>query len=71
MFIYYYIVIHYVVRAIERVKYLLKLRAHGQYILTECFSQDPLEKFFGQLQSKGGYCQNPTTQACFDATVTC
>ena len=64
------IAIHYVVRAIvECVQYLLKLpRVHGQYILTECFSQDPLENFFGQLRSKGGYCQNPTAQACFDAT---
>ena len=50
-------------------KYLLTLPGvHGQYVLTECFSQDPLENFFGQLRSKGGYCQNPTAQARLDAT---
>ena len=54
---------------VEVVKYLLKLPGvQGQYILTECFPQEPLENCFGQLRSKGGHCQNLTAQACLDAT---
>lgn len=50
-------------------KYLLTLHeASGHYILSECFSQDPLENFFGQVRARGGRCDNPTVQACMDAT---
>ena len=30
------------------------------YLLSEHFSQDPLENYFGQQRSKGGRNQNPT-----------
>ncbi len=54
---------------VEVSKYLLTLPGvSGQYILSECFSQDPLEKIFGQLRARGGRCDNPTVQACMDAT---
>ena len=36
----------------------------GCYILSEHFSQDPLENYFGQQRARGGRCQNPTIQAC-------
>ncbi len=54
---------------VEVSKYLLTLPGvSGQYILSECFSQDPLEKNFSQLRARGGCCDNPTVQACMDAT---
>ena len=36
----------------------------GKYVLSEHFSQDPLENYFGQQRSSGGWCQNPTISAC-------
>ncbi len=54
---------------VEVSKYLLTLPGvSGQYILSECFSQDPLEKNFSQLRARGGCCDNLTVQACMDAT---
>ncbi len=38
------------------------------YILSECFSQDPLENFFGQLRAGWGYCKNPTFQSCLTSS---
>ena len=38
-----------------------------RYILSGCFSQDPLENYFGQQRSRGGWCQNPTVQACLSS----
>lgn len=64
------VIIVYTVRSFVGVaKYLLSLPGvSGQYILSECFSQDPLENFFGQLRARGGRCDNPTVQGCMDAT---
>ena len=46
-------------------KYLLSLPGlSGKYLLSEHFSQDPVENYFGQLRSAGGWCQNPTLQSC-------
>ncbi len=40
---------------VEVTKYLLTLPGiKGQFILSECFSQDPLENYFGQLHARGG-----------------
>ena len=36
-----------------------------EYVLTELFNQDPLEMFFGQQSSRGGYCENPSTKTVF------
>ena len=50
---------------VEMVKYLLSQPGtKGCYILSEHFSQDPLENYFGQQRARGGRCQNPTIQAC-------
>ena len=51
---------------VEIVKYFsvnLKQKV-SSYILSEHFSQDPLENYFGQLRARGGRCQNPTIQDC-------
>ena len=49
-------------------KYLLSLPGvQGQYILSECFSQDPLENYFGQLRARGGRCENPTVKTSIDS----
>jgi len=37
------------------------------YILSEKFSQDSPENYFGQIRARGGRCQNPTVQACLTA----
>ena len=48
----------------EVTKYLLTLPGvEGQYILSEYFSQDPLENYFGQIQARGGHCDNPTVKS--------
>lgn len=50
---------------VELVKYLLgQPGMKGHYLLSEHFSQDPLENYFGQLRARGGRCQNPMIQAC-------
>ena len=41
--------------------YLLTLPGvTGQYVLSECFSQDPLENYFSRQRASGGRCDNPT-----------
>ena len=53
---------------VELSKYLMKLPAfQGKYLLSEHFSQDPIENYFGQLRSHGGWCRNPTIQSCISA----
>ncbi len=37
------------------------------YLLSEKFTQDPIENYFGQQRSRGGWCQNPTVQACISS----
>ena len=50
---------------VEMVKYLLSQpETKGRYILSEHFSQDPLENYFGRFRVGGGCCQNPTIQDC-------
>ena len=53
---------------VEVVRYLLNLPGgKGKYILSECFSQDPLENYFGQLRARGGRSDNPTVKSCLDS----
>ena len=53
---------------VEVTKYLLTLPdVTGQFILSECFSQDPLENYFGQLRARGGRCDNPIVRASIDS----
>lgn len=48
----------------ELTRYLLKLpEVSGHYLLSERFSQDPIENFFGRQRAAGGYSQNPTVHA--------
>ena len=50
---------------VELTRYLLNLPCTaGHYLLSEHFSQDPLENYFGQQRARGGYSHNPTMQAC-------
>ena len=52
----------------EVIRYLTTLPGvTGQYILSECFSQDPLENYFGQLRVRGGRCENPTVKATLES----
>ena len=49
----------------ELTRYLLKRpEVSGHYLLSERFSQDPIENYFGRQRAAGGYSQNPTVQAC-------
>lgn len=53
---------------VEATRYLLTLPGvKDQYILSECFCQDKLENYFGQLRARGGRCDNPTVQSCIDS----
>ena len=53
---------------VEMTKYLLSLpELKGKYLLSEHLCQDPLEHYFGQQRAHGGWCQNPTAQACISA----
>ena len=45
-------------------KLLTEPNLKGKYILSDHFSQDPLENYFGQQRSSGGWCQNPTVSSC-------
>ncbi len=46
-------------------RYLLSLEMENTpYLLSEHFSQDPIENYFGQQRSRG---QNPTVQACLSS----
>ena len=41
---------------------------HGKYLLSERFSQDPLEKFFGKIRQAGGRGNNPTVKLLQETT---
>ena len=44
-------------------KYILnKHSKENLFTLSECFSQDPLENYFGQQRARGGRSDNPTVQ---------
>lgn len=50
-------------------KYLLSQGEDGQgqdrlFVLSERFSQDPLENYFGQQRARGGRNDNPSIQQC-------
>ena len=52
---------------VEIVQYLLSHpNAPGRYILSERFSQDAVENYFGKQRSKGGRNENPTAKQCLD-----
>lgn len=52
----------------ELTRYILALpQLKGKYLLSEHLCQDPLENYFGQQRARGGWCQNPTAQACITA----
>lgn len=40
-----------------------------RYLLSEVFSQDPLEAYFSRQRHKGGSCDNPTVQQFHYNTV--
>ena len=50
---------------VEMAKYLLS-QEDGLFVLSERFSQDPLENYFGQQRARGGRNDNPTIQQCVD-----
>ena len=53
---------------VELSKYLLTQPfMKDRYLLSEHFSQDPIENYFGKLRYHGGWCQNPTVSACITA----
>lgn len=39
----------------------------GHYLLSERFSQDPIENYFGQQRSRGGWSSNPTVSSLVTA----
>ncbi len=52
----------------EITRYLLSIdEGRVPYLLSEHFTQDPIENYFGQQRSRGGRCQNPTVQACISS----
>ena len=54
---------------VDLTRYLLKLpELSGHYLLSERFSQDPIENYFGRQRAAGGYSQHPTVQACITNT---
>lgn len=53
---------------VEVAQYLLGLPGRRS-LLSERFSQDPLESFFGQQRARGGRNENPTAQQFLDNTV--
>ena len=40
-----------------------------KYLLSEVFSQDPLESYFSRQRHKGGACDNPSAQQFYYNTV--
>ena len=49
----------------EMTLYLLSLpEANALFLLSERFSQDPLENYFGQQRGRAGRCDNPTITRC-------
>lgn len=53
---------------VEVARYLLSLPGKRS-LLSERFSQDPLESFFGKQRARGGRNENPTAQQFLDSTV--
>ena len=50
---------------VEVTRYILSLpNVQGHYLLSEHFSQDPVENYFGLLRARGSYSSTPTVQAC-------
>lgn len=48
---------------VEVAKFLLSTNEDGDlFLLSERFSQDPLENYFGQQRARGGRSDNPTIQ---------
>ena len=41
----------------------------GLFLLSERFSQDPLENYFGKQRARGGRNENPTVRQCLDNTT--
>ena len=58
----------YIVKSfVDVTRYLLTLQGvSGQYILSSCFNQDPLENYFGNLRSRGGWCDNPSVKSALE-----
>ena len=54
-------------KAEETTESMTLLGAVGQYVLSECFSQDPLENYFGQLRARGGQCENLTVKSALES----
>ena len=51
----------------EMTQYLLNLPGtENLYVLSERFSQDPLENYFGQQRGRGGRNDNPTVSRCLE-----
>ena len=47
------------------------LKDHAvKYLLSEVFSQDPLEAYFSRQRHKGGSCDNPTVLDFYNNTAT-
>ena len=44
-------------------EYLLKQAPANSFLLSERFTQDPLESFFGQQRARGGSSDNPNVSA--------
>ena len=47
---------------VEVSKFLLSSNKDDLFLLSERFSQDPLENYFGQQRARGGRSDNPTIQ---------
>ena len=60
--------LHPVSSFVEATRYLLTFPSvQEHYILSERFSQDPLEDYFSRQRAKGGRCDNPTAQSSLQA----
>ena len=68
-YVYSVIYVFYVVRSfVEVTRLLLGLPGiSGQYLLSERFTQDPLENYFSRQRAQGSRCDNPTASACLTA----
>ena len=52
----------------EATRYLLTLPGvTGHYLLSERFSQDPLEKYFSRQRASGGRCDNPSANSMLNS----
>ena len=55
--------LHFIVNSfVEVSKFLLSSNKDDLFLLSERFSQDPLENYFGQQRARGGRSDNPTIQ---------